>query len=100
MVLESSYSCDANTMSRDHILPLPSTPFFTPFFRSLPRYDSSRPRAMAYSVPCVAPLQRVLCVYKLLHSSLSIESIVFSHTKLLQLRTDSTRAPIAVPTVI
>ena len=36
-------------------------------------------------------------VYKLLHSSLSIESIVFSHTKLLQLQTDSTRAPITVP---
>jgi len=39
-----------------------------------------------------------LRVYKLLYSSLSIESIVFSHTKLLQLQDDSTRAPIAVPT--
>jgi len=54
MVLELSYSYGANTMSRDHILPLPSTPFFAPFFRSLPRYDSSRTRAMAYSAPCVA----------------------------------------------
>jgi len=40
-----------------------------------------------------------LRVYKLLYSFLSIESIVFSHTKLLQLQTDSTRAPIAVPTL-
>jgi len=31
---------------------------------------------------------------------LSIESIVFSHTELLQLQDDSTRAPIAVPTFI
>jgi len=47
-----------------------SSSFFTPFFRSLRRYDSSRRAPWVYSAPCVAPLQHALRVYKLLHSSL------------------------------
>jgi len=84
-------------MSRDLILLFPSTPFFTASFRSLPRYDSSRSRAIAYSAPCVAKRQRVLRVYKLLHSSLYRINRFLSY-KVIAAANRFTRAPIAVPT--
>jgi len=109
---------DDNTMSRDLILSLPlfapflhplsPPPFSTPFLHPLSSPPSFAPfvamtyRAARYKstalrtlLPCNASL-----VYINSSIVLSIESIVYSHTKLLQLQTDSPRAPIAVPTLI
>ena len=56
---------------------------------------SHRARELGPIALCALQKESRLRVYKLL-SSLSVELIVFSYSKLLQLQDDSTRAPIAV----
>ena len=93
MALESSYSYGANTTSRDHILPLSSPLSFAPFVAMTHRAARHESTVLRALLPCNTPF-----VYINSSIVLSVESIIFSHTKLLQLQTDSPGAPIAVPT--
>ena len=106
MVLRTSCSYGVNTMTRDptcwnyHMKPLHVYGVEIIIFLWWQHY-SSWPHSFA---PFVVAMIHYAAQYErsfvYINSSIviSVESIVFSHTRLLQLQTDSTRAPIAVPT--